>query len=301
MDFFIILWYVFLIRYFMLVTYILKEGHHMTINTTIPCDFHMHTEFSGDSQTPVTAMIEQAIQKGLSSICITDHLDFDYLTDEQQSFELDGDSYYKTLSQLSMKYAKDIRILIGVETGLEPDKVNMLDDFVQRYPYDFIIGSSHLVHRADPYYPEFFHNRSDDEAFTEYFESIIENLNVCNNFDVYGHIDYVVRYSPNKSKNYSYRKYSDILDEILKKLIDSGKGIEVNTGGYRSGLDFPNPHPDIIKRYKELGGEIITIGSDAHTPEYIANNFNQVALLLKDCGYKYYSVFEKRKPDFLKL
>lgn len=273
----------------------------MTSKTTIPCDFHMHTEFSADSQAPVTVMIEQAIKKGLSAICITDHLDFDYLADNQQSFELDGDSYYKTLSRLSMEYADVIRILIGVETGLEPDKADMLDDFIQKHPYDFIIGSSHLIHRADPYYPEFFYNRPDTEVFTEYFESIIENLNVCNNFDVYGHIDYVVRYSPNKAKNYSYQKYSDILDEILKKLIYSGKGIEVNTGGYRSGLDFPNPHPDIIKRYREFGGEIITVGSDAHTPECIADEFNRVVGLLEECGYKYYTIFQERKPAFVKL
>lgn len=267
----------------------------------IPCDFHMHTEFSGDSQTPVSAMIEQAIAKGLSAICITDHLDFDYPYDNPKEYELDDDNYFNTIARLSEKYADQIYIMIGVETGLEPDKADILNLFIQRHPYDFIIGSSHLVHRMDPYYPEFFNNRSDSEAFTEYFESILENLNTCHNFDVYGHIDYVVRYSPNKSKNYSYAKYSTIIDEILKKLIQSGKGIEINTGGFRSGLDFPNPHPDILKRYRELGGEIITIGSDAHTPAYIAENFTQAVSILESCGFKYYTVFKNRSPIFLKL
>lgn len=269
--------------------------------TNLPCDFHMHTEFSGDSVTPVKDMIEKAIQLGLSVICITDHLDFDYPQGDFKSFELDGDRYYPFLKDLSMRYANKIQVYIGVETGLEPDKSDLLNDFIEKYPYDFIIGSSHLVHRKNPYFSEYFKDRSDKEAFTEYFESVLENLNSCKNFDVYGHIDYVVRYSPNKAKHYSYLNYSDIIDEILKKIIYLGKGIEINTGGYRSGLDFPNPHPDIIKRYKELGGDIITIGSDAHTPEHIAYNFNHVAQILKSNGFKYYCIFKQRKPDFIKF
>ena len=267
----------------------------------LPCDFHMHTEFSGDSHAPVSAMIEQAIQKGLSAICITDHLDFDYPYDNPKDYELDGDTYFDTVTRLSEQYADQIQIMIGVETGLEPDKAELLNLFISRHPYDFIIGSSHLIHRKDPYYPEYFDHRSDSEAFMEYFESILENLDTCHNFDVYGHIDYVVRYSPNKSKNYSYSRYASIIDEILKKLIQSGKGIEINSGGFRSGLDFPNPHPDILKRYRTLGGEIITIGSDAHTPECIAENFSRTVSVLETCGFRYYTIFNTRKPVFLKI
>lgn len=273
----------------------------MKKHTELPCDFHMHTEFSGDSLTPVSEMIEQAIRKDLSAICITDHLDFDYPYDNPKDFELDGDMYFDTVFRLARQYSDRIQIMIGVETGLEPDKAELLDQFISRHPYDFIIGSSHLVHRRDPYYPEFFEHRSDSEAFTEYFESILENLKTCHNFDVYGHIDYVVRYSPNKSNNYSYARYAPIIDEILKKLIRSGKGIEINSGGFRSGLDFPNPHPDILKHYRQLGGEIITIGSDAHTPEYIAGNFAQTVSVLEACGFRYYTIFKKRKPVFLKI
>ena len=97
----------------------------------------------------------------------------------------------------------------------------------------------------------------------EYFESILENISAYDGFDVYGHIDYVVRYGPNRNREYSYGRYKDILDEILKKLISMGKGIELNTGGYHYGLGEPNPCTAVIRRYRELGGEIITIGADA--------------------------------------
>ena len=135
----------------------------------------------------------------------------------------------------------------------------------------------------------------------EYFESILENISAYDGFDVYGHIDYVVRYGPNKNREYSYGRYKDILDEILKKLISMGKGIELNTGGYHYGLGEPNPCTAVIRRYRELGGEIITIGADAHTPDKIACAFDKAASVLEACGFRYYTIFKDRKPEFISL
>ena len=133
------------------------------------------------------------------------------------------------------------------------------------------------------------------------FESILENISAYDGFDVYGHIDYVVRYGPNKNREYSYGRYKDILDEILKKLISMGKGIELNTGGYHYGLGEPNPCTAVIRRYRELGGEIITIGADAHTPDKIACAFDKAASVLEACGFRYYTIFKDRKPEFISL
>lgn len=164
-----------------------------------------------------------------------------------------------------------------------------------------MIGSSHVVHGADPYYPEFFQSRNEEQAYLEYFESILENLDAFHEMDTYGHLDYIVRYGPNKNQFYSYKKYRNILDAILKKLADTNVGLEVNTGGYHYGLGEPNPCTDIIRRYKELGGEIITIGADAHTPDKIGYAFDRAAQVLKECGFEYYTVFKDRKPNFVKL
>lgn len=263
-------------------------------------DYHIHSLFSADSEALTEEIVKTALSKGLSSICITDHLDFDY-SDNGVLFELDKDEYFYFFKNLKEKYKDLLDIRIGIETGLEPDKAERLDDFINRHNYDFIIGSSHLVNGIDPYYPEYFYGRDDYQAFFEYFESIATNLKYCKNFDVYGHIDYVVRYSPNKSKNYKVSDYLEILKEILKELIYNGKGIEVNTSGYRSGLSNPNPSFEIIKLYKELGGEIITLGSDAHKPQDIAYNFEKAIELIKACGFKYYSEFKNRRPEFIKL
>lgn len=263
-------------------------------------DQHMHCNFSGDSDALPEDMIKAGIAHGLSGICFTDHLDYDY-PEEPNIFLLDFDNYFKALSDLREKYADKISINIGIELGLQPQAAGQNLAVAEKYPFDFIIGSSHVVNHMDPYYPEFFAERNEDEAYMEYFESVLENINSCVDFDVYGHIDYVVRYGPNKNAFYTYEKFKDIIDEILTQLISKGKGIEVNTGGFKYGLGHPNPTEDIIRRYRELGGEIITMGADAHVPEYVAYEFGKTAQIIKNCGFKYYTVFKNRKAEFIPL
>lgn len=263
-------------------------------------DTHMHCAFSGDSDTAPELMIESAIKKGLDGICFTDHFDYDY-PEEPESFLLDFPAYYKKIMTLKEKYASSISILWGVELGLQPHLSAMLTELLDTYPFDFVIGSSHVVHGQDPYFFAFFEGKTEKEAYTEYFVSILENIDAFSGFDVYGHIDYVVRYGPNRNADYSYAKYADVLDEILKKLISLGKGIEINTGGLKYGLGHPNPCEEIIKRYHELGGEIITLGADAHKPEHVAYDFEKVPGILRECGFSYYTIFKNRKPEFIPL
>ena len=270
----------------------------------ILADFHMHSNFSGDSQAPMEEMIQKAISLGLKYMCFTEHNDFDYPVsdlDPAGKFEVNADAYLYDLLKLREKYKKEIKILFGVELGLQPYLLRRNSIFAKSHEYDFIIGSSHLCDGKDPYYPAFYEGRSEEEAYTEYFESILANVKKFSNYDVYGHLDYVVRYGPNMDRNYSYSKYQDVLDSILKTIIENGKGIEINTGGVEKGLKELHPCTDILKRYRELGGEIITIGSDAHDPNHIAAYFDRAEAVLKECGFKYYTIFEKRMPEFIKL
>lgn len=262
-------------------------------------DSHVHTIHSADSDAPVATMIQRAIELGMKKICITDHHDFDYPYDSFD-FCMDAPAYYFDMLKWREYFKEQIQVIIGVEVGIEPYLSQRLDSFVNATPFDFVIGSSHIIHRMDPYYPEFFENRKDIDCFKDYFESILENLKVFTNFDVYGHLDYIVRYAPQKDKNFSYPMFFDLIDEILKKLISLGKGIECNTGGYLK-MSSPNPHPDIIKRYRELGGEIITVGSDAHCSQNLGGHFSQAAAILKECGFRYYTVFQQRIPEFIPL
>ncbi|HJB16258.1 MAG TPA: histidinol-phosphatase HisJ family protein [Candidatus Blautia excrementipullorum] len=267
-------------------------------------DCHMHSSFSADSSTPMETMIQKAAALGLEGICFTEHLDPDYPPvpePEPLEFSLDIPAYQNTLYALKEKYRDRLQILFGVELGLQPHLEEYFHNLLSSVPFDFVIGSSHIVHGFDPYYPDFFKNRRESACYMEYFESILENLACFSEMDVYGHIDYIVRYGPNQNHEYSYGRYQDILDEILRTLISKNIGIELNTGGFHYGLGEPNPCAAVIRRYRQLGGEIITIGADAHKPENIAHSFQKACEILTDCGFQYYTVFRNRKAEFLPL
>ncbi len=263
-------------------------------------DMHMHTSFSGDSKANPYDMAQKAIDLGLEGICFTDHLDFDY-KESPGMFDLDIPAYQKKILEVKNSYSDKLNIGWGIELGLQPYLAEKNNAVIQENNFDFVIGSTHMVNQVDIYYPAFYEGRNEDDCYREYFEETLKNAQSSVDFDVYGHLDYIVRYGPNKNKYYSYDKYADIIDEILRTLISRGRGIELNTAGFKYGLGHAHPTIDTLKRYKELGGEIITIGSDAHAPEQIAWDFEKVPSILKEAGFEYFTVFHNRKPKFIKL
>ena len=270
----------------------------------ITADFHLHSSFSGDSDTPMEKMVRQGIRQGLSTLCFTEHNDFNYPVYPdlpKDFFLLNTDSYLYDLARLKEKYQDQIRILFGVELGLQPEAARANAVYAKSWEFDFIIGSSHICHGKDPYYPGFFEGYGKEAAIREYFESILENVKKFSNFDVYGHLDYVVRYAPGRDEGYAYGTYRDILDEILKLLLEKEKGIELNTGGIKSGMKDFHPCMEVLKRYRELGGEILTVGSDSHDTKHMGEHFARAAEVLKSCGFRYYCIFEKRRAEFCRL
>lgn len=274
----------------------------------IIADFHVHSDFSSDSKASMEQMIEKAIELGLKKICFTDHMDYDYPEVSEYRFVFDPESYVKKLEELKKKYYKKITVLTGIELGLQPHLSPKLSSLMKEYPFDFAIGSSHVVDHLDPYYPEYWEDKTTEAGIYRYFESILENVKAYQGFSVYGHIDYIIRYVPENiygqppaTTDYEYSKYADILDEVLKTIISYGKGIEVNTAGLKYGLKYPHPIPDVLIRYRELGGELITIGSDAHKPEHLAYDFSLIPDFLKALGYRYYATFEQGKATYEKL
>lgn len=267
-------------------------------------DYHVHSDFSSDSTAPTELMVEQGIKLGLQTICITDHMDYDYPNKFGYTFVFDPDQYMAKLEELKRLYYKKIDVRMGIELGLQPHLSARLTDLVNNYPFDFIIGSSHLVDQIDPYDSEYWQDRTVSNGIQRYFESIIENCKAYQGFHVYGHIDYIIRYVPNQKElnfDYSYSDYSDLLDEVLKTIISYGKGIEINTAGLKYGLGYPHPKKEVLKRYLELGGELITIGSDAHKPEHLGYDFHLIPDYLESLGFRYYAIFEQGKPRFEKL
>lgn len=260
----------------------------------ITADLHTHSAFSSDSTEPLANIVQAALDKGLKTVCLTEHMDPDYPTGE---FALDTAAYFDELSRVKREQP-EIEVLFGVELGLMDYLAPRLEEYVRGWDFDFIIGSSHLIDGVDPYYPEYFERHGGRDGILRYFESILANIKAFDGFDVYGHLDYVVRYSP--EKKYQPLDFREIIDGILKLLISQGKGIEINTAGIKSGIGYAHPHPFILKRYRELGGEIITVGSDAHDKTRVGADFDAAEQALTDAGFEYYTVFRNRKPYFIK-
>lgn len=261
-------------------------------------DFHVHTEFSADSDTPVTDQIERAIELGMKTICFTDHHDIDAPV-SNLSFLLDIPSQQQKIAELKEQYADKIEILTGIELGLQCHCKAETDQVLKAFQFDFVLGSCHYAKGMDPYLPSYFDKFGHDEGYRIFFEATLQRVKLFDNFDSLGHLDYLVRYE--KTNQYDYALYHDIIDEILLTLITKGKALEVNTGGFKYGLGQPNPRVEILKRYRELGGTMITLGSDAHKTEHLAIAFDDTRTLLKECGFDSITIFRKRKPSQIKL
>ena len=260
-------------------------------------DCHMHTGFSSDSDAKPEEMAEQAIRMGMEHICITDHFDMDYPGGE---FALDTETYFDKIKKLQSEFEGRLEIRLGVELGLQPYLAGRIQTYADAYPFDYVIGSVHLVNGLDPYDRETYPG-TDAELYREYFECTLKNIRAVKGFQALGHLDYVVRYGYEREKGYSYQNYADVIDEILRELIFRGIALEVNSGGLKYGLGFPNPHPDILKRYRELGGEMITVGSDAHQPGHVGYGFGLIRDILLDCGFRYFTEFSGHAPFFVYL
>ncbi len=266
-------------------------------------DSHVHSNFSGDSMEKLENIIERAIELGMDEITITDHLDIDF-PGEVNIFGLDVKEYIETLKALKKEYKNNIKINIGIELGLQPHLKEEYKEIFQCKDIDFIIGSSHCVKGMDVADRKFFEKYSKDEAHRIYFEEILENIDIFPEISIYGHLDFINRYGRDVYDDYkkiNFEMHKEIIDKILKKLIEKGIGIEINTSALRYGLRDFHPCRKILKRYKELGGKIITIGSDSHRALDIMRDFDKAREVLKEIGFENFCTFENRTVKYRNL
>lgn len=257
-------------------------------------DYHMHTRFSGDSEAEPREHVKQAIALGLDEICFTDHRDFEYPID---IFELDVDTYYQTIMALKEEFKDQIIIKWGIEMGLDMNHQDKINKLINQYPFDFVIGSIHVINHTEFYYGEFFKGLSKEEAHRYFFEETLRCVQNFDGFNVLGHLDYIMRYGPYEDRMVEHDKYQDIIDEIFKTLIAKEKGIEINTSGYALNGNCGFPNFDQVKRYYDLGGRIITIGTDSHTSDRVGQHVNDVKEKLEQIGFEDVSTFTKLKVE----
>lgn len=272
----------------------------------IKADQHTHSNFSTDSEATPESMVQGAMDAGLTQLTLTDHMDLDYpgTTAEKPLFEFNTADYFAALTPLKEKYDSKLCLGIGIELGLRPgreDLNNQMHQLLADYPFDFVLGSVHLIDNDDPYYESYWTGRSARDILSKYFNDMLASLKEYDNFDSLGHLDYLIRYIPSfcGDKDYVYKEYAEVIDEIFKFLIKNNKALEINTAGLIKGLPCFHPKPDTLKRYFELGGELLTIGSDGHSPDKIATEFVKTEELLKSLNVPGYYVYRNRKAEFV--
>jgi len=264
----------------------------------IKLDFHTHSEFSNDSTAPMEHMVLEAINRGITDYAFTDHIDYDYDEGAEISdWDFDIKQYFKTIDNLQLKYSERIKLYKGIEFGVQPHLSQRMEKLVDEHAFDFVIASQHTVDGTDLYNKKYFEKRCDAESIRHYYEMYDQCAKMTNHYSVLGHLDLYVRYKK-ELVNFDITNYFDILESTFKHLAYREKGLEINAGGYKYGLGINNPTWEILNFFKENGGEVITLGSDAHTTEYIGYMHRENLEKLDSMGFKYICTFKEMKAIY---
>lgn len=273
-------------------------------------DYHVHTNFSDDSTYPMEEVVKDAIHMGMDEICFTDHVDYGIKVDWDSGLEIiyrDGEpmanvdypSYAAQIEILRKRYGEQITIRMGMEFGIQMHTIPQFEALYGRYPFDFILLSVHQVEDREFWTQDFQRGRTQKEYNERYYEEILNLVKNFQHYSVLGHLDLIVRYD--ELGVYPFEYVRPYVEEILKEVIRNDKGIEVNTSSYRYGLSDTTPSREILKLYKELGGRMITLGSDSHKPEHLGACMEETKEILKDIGFDSFCTFDKMQPIFHEL
>ena len=259
-------------------------------------DYHMHTIVSFDGHDRGLQMAQAAHAAGLKEICFTDHLDYDPLG-KMGVLAFDTAVYNAEYDGLEVP---GLKIRRGMEFGMTLDNREQFKKDLQRRHFDFVLGSIHFVDDLDVYFPQFWEGKTLFEAERRFLETTLACVKIHDDFDVLAHLTYIAKATANPApRPVPYGEHRELIDEILKVVAAKGKGLEINTSGVdRCGGFLPTA--DYFRRFRELGGEIVTIGSDAHTASRVGQYSKEACEILKDI-FGYVCTFEDRKPIFHKL
>ena len=257
-------------------------------------DIHLHTVFSEDAEPEATAenMILSAMEKGFSVMCFTDHND-PCVKPPSMCSTFEPDDYFRVLLPLKEKYRSRIKVLIGIECGMQ---VHLRDHFkamFEQYPFDYVLGSQHLVYEIDPYETFVFSRYGNENTARHYFETISESLDAFDFIDALAHMDYALPV-PDGSLRFEY--FLPEIDAVLTKLIERDTALEFSSKGRRIVRSVDHFYEQLFQRYYDLGGRRVVFGSDAHHPDLIGEGAAEASETLRGIGFRHYTYYEMRKP-----
>ena len=273
-------------------------------------DYHVHTDYSDDSDYPMEDVVKDAIRLGMDEICFTDHVDYGAKVDWDSGEEIpycnghamvnvDYPAYVEEILSLGERYGRRLAIKMGLEFGMQKHTIPQFEALYRRYPFDFIILSVHQIEDKGFWSQEFQQGRTQKEYNERYYEELLYLVRHYQNYSVLGHLDLVLRYD--KQGIYPFHYVKHYVEEILAEVIKNGKGVEINTSSHRYGVADSTPSKQILTMYHEMGGEILTLGSDSHAPAHLGTYMEESKKLLKEIGFRSFCTYEKMQPVFHEL
>lgn len=258
-------------------------------------NYHMHTSYSEDSVFQMENVVKCAISRGLNEICFTDHIDV--LPDVEPYFPYNA--YKKDFLHLKEKYSDKINLKLGMEFGMQFSTIPIFERIFEKLDFDFILMSCHQIDNKWFWNQEFQSGKTQCEYNLQYYEEILKLVKNYNNYSVLGHLDLMRRYDRHGMCPFDI--IEPVVREILTEVIKNGKGIELNVSSFRYNLGDLMPSTNILKLYKELGGQIITIGTDSHREEHVECDLIRGREELQKLGYKEFCTFTNMQPEFHEL
>jgi len=272
----------------------------MMENPSIPPDYHIHTRFSCDSKTKMATACEAAIALGMGEIGFADHADFEPL--DACCGYLRPAAYLAEIERCRRRYGHRLTVRAGVEVGEAHVYRDRVAALLEGHEFDFVLGAVHWVDGRPDFDGRYFTGQTLAEGLRAYFEELVR-LAAEADYDVLAHFD-IVRRAAHRSfgpQMLDYAPYEETIRHILRTLVERGKGLEINTSTYRRGMGDPSPPLEVLRWYRELGGEILTLGSDAHTAGSVGSCLDVALEMAQTAGFTRLATFEKRQVHWTRI
>lgn len=261
-------------------------------------DYHSHSDYSMDGKDSIAKLCAAAIAAGLQELAVTDH--FEPTPQDKEASDYQAKEYFGAMKKICSLYKEKLKLKYAVELGQPHLYTAKSEKLLADHPYDYVLASVHMLPTGEDlgYIP---YSKENISSYTQSYLDELKSLAKWNKFDCLGHFDLLKRYAIIHGVKTDFMAYQEQIEDILKIIIANGKGIEINTSGLRQESKECLPDLDILKLYKQLGGEIITIGSDAHFAKDVGKGVREAIELLKTAGFKYATVFTQRQPEMIKI
>ena len=272
-------------------------------------DYHVHCMFSDDSWYIPEKVVEDAWKNNLDEICFTDHVDYgikpdweDALTakvmEGQRVVNVDYEAYFPCIADLRQRWADRISIKTGLEFGVQTHTIPQFNALWEKYEkeFDFTLLSIHQVGDLEFWTGEFQEGRSQKEYNLAYYQELYDVATGFEHYSVLAHVDLIKRYDPAGILDFPANR--DLVAATLERVVAEGKGIELNTSSIRYGLKDSQPAREILELYRDLGGTILTLGSDSHKPEHLGAYIRHFQHYLASLGFEGFCTYDKMQPTF---